>query len=65
MVSPSEVLTAVEWGAKIAEAAFKVAREIKDSQLRREAMRIARENQSDQRVLLDLEIQDMLDERYK
>lgn len=63
-MSPGEVLTAAEWGLKIAEAAFKVAREIKDGPLRREAMRIARENQSDQKVLLDLELQEMLDERY-
>ncbi len=57
--------TALELGKMIAEAAFGVARGIKDVQKRREAMRIARDLQSDQKVLLDMEIQDMLDDKYK
>ncbi len=57
--------TAIEWGAAIAKAALEVARTIKDSELRRESVAQARNMLSDQRVLLDLEIEEMLEDKYK
>ncbi len=57
--------TVLQWAGLIAEGALKVAREIKDAEVRREAMKQARDWLTDQKVLLDLELQDMLDEKYK
>ncbi len=57
--------TAIEWAGLIAKAALEVARGIKDSEMRREAVAQARTMLSDQRVLLDLEIEEMLEDKYR